>query len=127
MAAKTVDVDEKLGQKLRFLREQRGIRRERLALDLDMGSENWRHYEAGRNHLQAWMLPVIAQSLGMDLPDLLSELYDLGGPCQAASVSGYESHNNGTANYNYTESAKPSFQPSRTRFAPPRELVGASR
>lgn len=116
-----------LGQKLRTLREQRGIRRERLALDLDMSAGNWAHYEGGRNQLNAWMLPRIADSLQMSLADLLSELYDLGGPCQAASVSVHERQNNGTANYNYTESAKPSFQPSRSRFAPPRELVGASR
>jgi len=65
-----------VGRRLRALRELRGIPKERVALDLAMSSENWRHYETGRNHLPASMLPLIAETYGMSLVDLVSALFD---------------------------------------------------
>jgi transcriptional regulator with XRE-family HTH domain len=116
-----------LGRKLRELREQRGIRRERLALDLDMSAGNWAHYEGGRNQINAWMLPTIAESLKMGLAELLSELYGLDGPCQTVATSDNGSQNKSTANYNYTESARSGFGPLPPSYARDRELVAAGR
>lgn len=116
-----------LGRKLRMLREQRGIRRERLALDLDMSAGNWAHYEAGRNQINAWMLPAIAESLQMDLAELLSELYGLGGSCRETAESSPMRQNRISANYNYTKSAGPLSRPSHAPLHRSRELVAAGR
>jgi transcriptional regulator with XRE-family HTH domain len=117
-----------IGRRLRTLREERRIPRERLALALEMSSENLRNYEAGKQKLTLAMLPTVADTYGMSLPDLLVELFNFeGSPCQSESTFVNERHNKGTANYNYTESAKPSFGPSRTRSVPSPELVAAGR
>lgn len=65
---------ESAGHRLRVLREQRGIQRERLALALGMGSENLRHYEAGRQGLTLRMLPRIAEVFGMSARELAAHL-----------------------------------------------------
>lgn len=63
-----------IGQRLRVLREARGIRRELVALALDMGSENLRHYEAGRSRLALEHLPAIADIYGMSVGELATLL-----------------------------------------------------
>jgi transcriptional regulator with XRE-family HTH domain len=116
-----------IGQRLRVLREDRRIPRERLALALEMSSENLRNYEAGKQKLTLSMLPTIAETYAMDLPDLFSELFEGVGSCQDTADSLPLRQNRTTANYNYTESERRSFDPSRTRSALSRELVGAVR
>lgn len=76
MAAKTsagVDV----ARRLRELREERGIPKERVALAFEMSAENWRHYESGRNQLAVTMLPTIAAIYDISVENLLLELFEL--------------------------------------------------
>lgn len=63
-----------IGQKLRSLREERGIPRERIALALTMGSENLRHYESGRVRITLEMLPVLAEIFDMSVGELATLL-----------------------------------------------------
>lgn len=65
-----------IGERLRLLREARGIRRERIALALDMGAENLRHYEAGRSRLALEHLPIIADIYGMSVGKLATLLLE---------------------------------------------------
>lgn len=122
MAVKT-ELSQGVGARLRAIREEKGIPREQLAIALRMGAENVRHYEAGRTPLTIPMLPVIADLYGMTLAELVSCLFDSGEPGHMVSSNGNESHTNGTANYNYTESRRVLSRGG----APARELVAAGR
>jgi transcriptional regulator with XRE-family HTH domain len=66
-----------IGQRLRTLREERRIPRERLALALEMTSENLRNYESGKQKLTLAMLPTIAAIYDISLENLLLELFEL--------------------------------------------------
>lgn len=69
-------LNQSIGRRLRTLREERGIRREQVALALDMGAENLRHYEAGRSGLLLKMLPDIADVFGMTPLELAAQLLE---------------------------------------------------
>lgn len=116
-----------MGKKLRELREERGIKREQVALALDMGAENWRHYEAGRTKLTLPMLPKIADAYGLDLARLIGELFYL--PEDADTVTHEGSPGRKTEQQNslalYLDWAD--LDPLRTARAPVRELVCAGR
>lgn len=102
MAVKTESSVE-VGKRLRALRQVRGIPKERVALDLAMSSENWRHYETGRNHLPASMLPGIAETYGMSLVELVSALFDVRTESDTVVQNGRKTDNKITANYIYTD------------------------
>lgn len=79
MAAQVGSVDyvarnQSVGKRLRELREQRGIPKERLALVFEMSGENWRHYESGRNRIAIEMLPELADFFDMAPEALLTYL-----------------------------------------------------
>lgn len=91
MAAKTAaSLD--VGRRLRELREERGIPKERMALELSMSAENWRHYESGRNQLAVTMLPTIAALYGISLENLLLDLFELRVTAPARSDSDTTRH-----------------------------------
>lgn len=71
-------LNQAIGRKLRELREARGIRKERLALDLEMSAQNWALYEAGKQKLTVTMLPTIAGLYGMTVAELTAELFEEG-------------------------------------------------
>lgn len=103
MAAKT---EESLvvGRRLRELREERGIPKELVALKLSMSAENVRHYESGRNQLAVTMLPTLAGIYGMTVAELVSKLLVDRATSDTLQSSDTGSHNNRTANYDYTKS-----------------------
>lgn len=76
MAAKT-SAGVSVARRLRELREERGIPKERVALAFEMSAENWRHYESGRNQLAVTMLPTIAAIYDITVENLLLELFEL--------------------------------------------------
>lgn len=122
MAAKTaVGVD--VGRRLRELRERAGIPKERVALALVMSAGNWAHYESGRNQLAAWMLPTLADLYGMTLAELVSDLFEPRPPGHTVASSDNESHNEISANYNYTECRRGLSRPEMSS----RQLVAACR
>lgn len=121
------ELTQEVGARLRALREDRGIPREQLAIVLKMGAENVRHYEAGRTPLTLPMLPVIADLYGMTLAELVAALFEPHPPGHTGAHHDNGRHINGTANYNYTESAKTRFARPRTPLALTRELVAAAR
>lgn len=116
-----------IGQRLRALREDRRIPRERLALALEMSSENLRNYEAGKQKLTLSMLPTVAETYEMALTELLAELYGLGSTADTLGHSGDSSNNKSSANYDYTESVQSCFGPIRFNRSPIRELIAAGR
>lgn len=94
------------GNRLRRLREQRGVKRERVALDLDMTAENWRHYESGRNPLVARHLPVLARSLGIPFDQFMAELVSAWVEVDSVDTAASQTDDETSANYNYNEGAK---------------------
>lgn len=71
-------LNQAIGRKLRELREARGIRKERIALELEMSAQNWALYEAGKQKLTVTMLPTIAGLYGMTVAELTAELFEEG-------------------------------------------------
>lgn len=63
-----------VGKKLRALREELGFKPWQIAQALGMSTENYRHYEAGRNRLQALDLPKIARTFGLSSAAFLERL-----------------------------------------------------
>lgn len=96
-------LNKEIGLRLRALRESRGIRRERVALALEMGSENLRNYESGKQRMTLTMLPPVADLFGLTVPDLVSALFDARSNPSTTAHSRYEKNIENPANYNYTE------------------------
>lgn len=112
MAAKT-EVSQDVGRRLRDVREARGIPKERVALEMEMSAENWRHYESGRNQLAVTQLPKLADIFRMTLPELVAALFDAREICNTQYNSDNGRSNPGNANYNYTESRGRAFGPAQ--------------
>lgn len=100
-----VPLNQRIGARLRDLREARGIRKERVALELDMSAQNWALYEAGKQKLTVTMLPTIAEVFGLTVADLVVALFDLREICDNQDISAKAMPDKGSANYNYTDDA----------------------
>lgn len=105
MAAKTAVMAD-VAQRLRGLRESRGIPKERVALALRMSAGNWAHYESGRNQLAVSQLPTLAELFDITVADLVVALFDLRDICNNPGISDNGRDESVIANYNYTDDAK---------------------
>lgn len=91
-----------VGDRLRQLREARGLKREHIALALETTTENWRHYEKGRSHLLAETLPLLAAVLGMSPGELATALFEPPAPVNTSKRKQTGKNSAHTVNYDYT-------------------------
>jgi transcriptional regulator with XRE-family HTH domain len=62
-----------LGARIAALRKERGLSQQTLADELGIAQQSYAHYEVGRARMPIWMLPQIAQALGVGPEDLIAE------------------------------------------------------
>lgn len=60
-----------LGARIAALRKERGLSQQTLADQLGIAQQSYAHYEVGRVRMPIWMLPQIAQALGVGPEDLI--------------------------------------------------------
>ena len=70
----------KLGERIRNLRLEKGLRQEDFDDETDLGitSRGFQEIEYGRNNVKVYTLAMIAERLGVTLPELLDLVSDKG-------------------------------------------------
>ena len=67
-------IKEKLGQRIRYLRNQKGISQEKFALSIDMDRTYFASVESGKRNISINNIQKIANGLEIKLEDLFKDL-----------------------------------------------------
>lgn len=67
-------IKEKLGQRIKFLRNEKGISQEKFALSIDMDRTYYASVESGKRNISINNIQKIANGLGITLEQLFKDL-----------------------------------------------------